>query len=176
MPAVMSAKGVDWQLYSKCLKLFFSGTVGLVILRCLLKILFVDTSNGFYFSGEIFVIIFNVLLLLTGGGVVILSLFKKDSQSAVLHGDRFLEFFSILLGISILFVSIGAFISALSIDPRAPGHKSAAPMAAPFRTFPWSSLRRRHPLPVFIFVQRQKVRRTQKERRLLLWWFGSPFR
>ena len=116
----IASKGDDLLLYNKCLKLFFSGTAGLVILRCLLKILYVDNQSGFYNSGEFVTLIFNILTILTVAGVIILTLIVKDQQPAKIRGGKWLELFSIILGIAILFVSIGALIKTMAIDTSLP--------------------------------------------------------
>ena len=85
-----------------------------------MKIIYVDNQSGFYGSGQTLVLVFNVLAILTFAGVIVLTLAAKDSQTARLRGGRWLEVFSILLGCAVLFVSVGALLTAMAIDSSAP--------------------------------------------------------
>ncbi|HWP51424.1 MAG TPA: hypothetical protein VN626_06980 [Clostridia bacterium] len=105
------------------MKMFFGGTVIAVLLRILLKTLYIDTDTGFYLGGGGLIYGFAAVVLLTVLAVTVSTLRADGTDSAdaaILRGNRPLELSAAVLGVTIAATSVPKLMAALAIDPAEP--------------------------------------------------------
>ncbi|MBC8575739.1 hypothetical protein [Yanshouia hominis] len=106
-------------MYRKSLKIFLAGTGAAVLLRALLKVLFVDLETGFYLGGAPLAWAFAAVLILSGAGLLWFGWREQDESSAFLKGNRWLECTAALLGAVLLADSVSGLLRVLAISPDA---------------------------------------------------------
>lgn len=87
-----------------------------MLLRILLKILYIDTETGFYLSGVTLAFIFAAVMLATVVAVAFSAMREKDELAEALHGNRWIEISAAVLGITITATSVPKLLAALAID------------------------------------------------------------
>lgn len=102
------------------MKVFFGGTLIAVLLRVLLKVLYIDTESGFYLGGGVLVYSFAAVVLLTVLAVALSTLRNQGADTAMLRGNRPLELAAALLGLAVAATSVPKLMEALAIDPSEP--------------------------------------------------------
>lgn len=107
------------KMYRKSLKIFLAGTGAAVLLRALLKVLFVDLETGFYLGGAPLAWAFAAVLILSGAGLLWFGWREQDESSAFLKGNRWLECTAALLGAVLLADSVSGLLRVLAISPDA---------------------------------------------------------
>lgn len=100
--------------------MFLGGTLISILLRILLKILYVDTEAGFYLGGNVLIYGFAAAVVLTVLAVIISTLRENGGDGVMLRGNRPLEITAAVLGITIAGTSVPKLMSALAIDPSEP--------------------------------------------------------
>ncbi len=112
-------KVLELSLYRKSIQIFLSGTALAVVLRALLKVLFVDLETGFYLGGSLLAWAFAGVLLLSAAGLLWLGWRGKDESPAILKGNRALECAAVLLGLVLLASGGFGLSGVLAINPNA---------------------------------------------------------
>ena len=107
------------KMYRKSLKIFLAGTGAAVLLRALLKVLFVDLETGFYLGGAPLASAFAAVLILSGAGLLWFGWREQDESAAFLKGNRWLECTAALLGAVLLADSVSGLLRVLAISPDA---------------------------------------------------------
>lgn len=107
------------KMYRKSLKIFLTGTGVAVLLRALLKVLFVDLETGFYLGGAPLASAFAAVLILSGAGLLWFGWREQDESAAFLKGNRWLECTAALLGAVLLADSVSGLLRVLAISPDA---------------------------------------------------------
>ena len=107
------------KMYRKSLKIFLTGTGVAVLLRALLKKLFVDLETGFYLGGAPLASAFAAVLILSGAGLLWFGWREQDESAAFLKGNRWLECTAALLGAVLLADSVSGLLRVLAISPDA---------------------------------------------------------
>ncbi len=100
--------------------MFLGGTLISILLRILLKILYVDTGTGFYLGGNVLIYGFAAAMALTVLAVTISTLRENGTDAAMLRGNRPLEITATVLGAVIAGTSVPKLMAALAIDPSEP--------------------------------------------------------
>lgn len=100
--------------------MFLGGTLIAMLLRILLKILYIDTDTGFYLGGGVLVYGFAAVMLLTVAAISVSTLRAGGADVATLRGNRPLELAAAVLGVTIAATSIPKLMQALAIDPAEP--------------------------------------------------------
>lgn len=113
-------KVLELALYQKSIKIFLGATAIAVVMRALVKVLFVDLETGFYLpGGELPVVLFVAPLVLGGLWLVWNGWRGKDDRPAVLKGNRWLECAAALLGLALLAGSGSGLLRVMAISPNA---------------------------------------------------------
>ena len=107
------------KMYRKSPKIFLTGIGVAVLLRALLKVLFVDLETGFYLGGAPLASAFAAVLILSGAGLLWFGWREQDESAAFLKGNRWLECTAALLGAVLLADSVSGLLRVLAISPDA---------------------------------------------------------
>lgn len=91
-----------------------------MLIRILLKILYIDIETGFYLNGVVLAFIFAAVMLVTSVAVTFSSVRVKDTITVKLRGNRLLEISAVVLGVIIAATSVPKLMESLAIDSSKP--------------------------------------------------------